>query len=82
MVITIGKISTVCMLRNSSCSVAAFLCLQLCYYDSKRKEKCHGVISLTDEDSVEQADPQIVPGLKPSENGFFFNVSGLYGHSE
>jgi myotubularin-related protein 5/13 len=47
---------------------------ELCYYDSKKKEKCHGVITLTDEDSVEQGDPQIVPGLKPNENGYFFNL--------
>ena len=54
--------------------------VQLCYYDSKKKEKCHGVITLTDEDSVEQGDPQIVPGLKPSENGYFFNVSSLFSN--
>ncbi|CAI8023621.1 Myotubularin-related protein 5 [Geodia barretti] len=53
---------------------------ELCYYDSKKKEKCHGVITLTDEDSVEQGDPQIVPGLKPNENGYFFNVSSLFSN--
>jgi myotubularin-related protein 5/13 len=47
---------------------------ELSYYESRKKEKCHGVITLTDEDSVEQADPQIVPTSKPSESGYFFNL--------
>lgn len=48
---------------------------QLSYYDSRLKERCHGTIPLTDEDSVEAADPQIVPVLKTGETGYFFNVS-------
>ena len=40
-------------------------------------EKCHGTILLTDEDHVDQTDPQPVPALKVGEMGYFFNVSEL-----
>ena len=48
---------------------------QIRYYDSKQETRSNGVISLTDILSVNEAEPQVVPALKPGEAGFFFNVS-------
>ncbi|XP_064399586.1 myotubularin-related protein 5-like isoform X3 [Halichondria panicea] len=45
------------------------------YYDSKQETRSNGVISLTDILSVNEAEPQVVPALKPGEAGFFFNVA-------
>lgn len=48
---------------------------QIRYYDSKQETRSNGVISLSDVLSVDEAEPQVVPALKPGEAGFFFNVS-------
>lgn len=47
---------------------------ELIYYDSKHEVSCKGSISLNEIQSVEEAEPQIVPALKPGEAGFFFNL--------
>ena len=49
------------------------------YYETKADGKCHGTIHLKDCLSVEEAEPQVVPLLKPGENSFFFNVSTCAG---
>ena len=48
------------------------------YYDTRQMEKNLGTISLADIENIEEADPQIVPSLKPGESGFFFNVSEVH----
>lgn len=47
---------------------------ELSYFDSKADRKCHGTIYLRDVQSLEEAEPQMVPLLKPGESSFFFNV--------
>lgn len=47
---------------------------ELAYFDSNADKKCHGIIYLKDILSVAEAEPQIVPLLKPGENSYFFNV--------
>ena len=48
--------------------------MQLSYYDSNADSKLHGTIALKDILGVTEAEPQVVPALKPGESSFFFNV--------
>jgi hypothetical protein len=49
--------------------------LQMSYFESNSDGKCHGTVYLKDILSVQEAEPQVVPMLKPGEGSFFFDVS-------